>query len=132
VCAKELATIFAHFAQETGANDPSGGATGGVTEKWRQGLYWLTEIYCSPGGGGAGSVGCNYFSTGWSATAFPRPNTTVQYYGRGAKQLSWNYNYGPFSKVMYGDKSVLLNNPEKVADEGWLAIASAFWFYTTP
>ena len=26
-----------------------------------------------------------------------------QYYGRGAKQLSWNYNYGAFSVAMFGD-----------------------------
>ncbi|WP_305417689.1 hypothetical protein [Photobacterium leiognathi] len=28
-------------------------------------------------------------------------------FGRGAKQLSWNYNYGPFSEAMFGDKMVL-------------------------
>jgi chitodextrinase len=26
-----------------------------------------------------------------------------KYYGRGAKQLSYNYNYGPFSDAMFGD-----------------------------
>ena len=46
--------------------------------------------------------------------------------------MSWNYNYGPFSKFMFADKHVLLGAPERVADEGWLAIASAFWFYVTP
>ena len=29
-----------------------------------------------------------------------------QYYGRGSKQLSWNYNYGAFSVAMYGKTSV--------------------------
>lgn len=42
------------------------------------------------------------------------------------------YNYGPFSKVIYGDVTVLLNNPDLVAQEGWLAVSSAIWFYTTP
>lgn len=46
--------------------------------------------------------------------------------------LKHNYNYGPFSKAMFGDQYRLLNNPDEVATEGWLAIASAFWFYTTP
>ena len=31
-----------------------------------------------------------------------------QYYGRGAKQLSWNYNYGAFSVAMFGDVHTLL------------------------
>ena len=35
VCKKELATMFAHFAQETGAHDPNGVYTNGVTEEWR-------------------------------------------------------------------------------------------------
>ena len=33
---------------------------------------------------------------------------------------------------MFGDVNVLLKNPERVANEGWLAISSAFWFYMTP
>lgn len=40
----------------------------------------------------------------------------VSYFGRGAKQLSYNYNYGPFSEAMYGDVRVLLDKPELVAD----------------
>merc|ERR1712183_246515 len=39
--------------------------------------------------------------------------------GRGAKQLSYNFNYGQFSQAMF------------VADT-WLNLASATWFYTTP
>ena len=31
-----------------------------------------------------------------------------KYYGRGAKQLSWNYNYGAFSVAMFGDVHTLL------------------------
>ena len=54
-----------------------------------------------------------------------------QYYGRGAKQLSWNYNYGAFSVAMYGDTETLLSAPELVADT-WLNFASAFWFFVTP
>lgn len=40
----------------------------------------------------------------------------LSYFGRGAKQLSYNYNYGPFSDAMYGDVRPLLDKPELVAD----------------
>jgi predicted chitinase len=53
----------------------------------------------------------------------------VDYYGRGALQLTHYYNYRDFSKWLYGDESVLLNNPEKVALEGELAFLSALWFW---
>jgi hypothetical protein len=65
-------------------------------------------------------------------TVYPRPSTSVNYFGRGALQLKWNYNYGAFSNSIFGDSSVLLNNPERVASEGWLAFASALWIYMTP
>ncbi len=42
----------------------------------------------------------------------------LSYFGRGAKQLSYNYNYGPFSEAMYGDVRTLLDKPELVADTG--------------
>ena len=53
------------------------------------------------------------------------------YFGRGAKQLSYNYNYGPFSEAMFSDVSVLMNNPELVADT-WLNLASAIFFFFYP
>lgn len=41
------------------------------------------------------------------------------YFGRGAKQLSYHFNYGAFSEAMFdGDASVLLSNPGLVADSG--------------
>lgn len=54
-----------------------------------------------------------------------------KYYGRGAKQLSYNYNYGPFSDAMFGDVTKLLENPDLVAST-WLNLASATWFYAYP
>ena len=33
---------------------------------------------------------------------------------------------------MFGDASVLLAKPDRVASEGWLAFASALWVYMTP
>jgi len=103
VCKKILATMFAHFEQETA------------------GLFYLKEINKS-----------NYCATWstWVKAAYPcAPGK--QYYGRGSKQLSWNYNYGAFSVAMYGQSSVLLENPDLVSDT-WLNFASAIWFFVTP
>ena len=80
------------------------------------GLYYLREIN-EPSG---------YCSIGLY------PCTSGQkYYGRGAKQLSWNYNYGAFSNAMYGDPQVLLDDPDRVATT-WLNFAATMWFYVTP
>merc|ERR1712180_295269 len=54
-----------------------------------------------------------------------------KYFGRGAKQLSYNFNYGPFSDAMYGTVKKLLENPDLVAST-WLNLASATWFYSYP
>jgi len=103
LCRKTLATMFAHFEQETA------------------GLVYLEEI--------AKSDYCAGWSP-WVAAAYPC-SPGKQYYGRGAKQLSWNYNYGAFSVAMFGDVHTLLRQPELVADT-WLNFASAFWFFVTP
>ena len=51
-------------------------------------------------------------------------------------QLSWNYNYGQFSNVYststYDSKLELLNNPEKVSNDGAVAMQAGLWFYMTP
>lgn len=103
ICRRTLANMFAHFQQETA------------------GLVYLREINKS-----------NYCATwtAWVVSAYPC-TPGKQYYGRGAKQLSWNYNYGAFSLAMYGDSSVLLKNPDLVADT-WLNFASGIWFFVTP
>jgi hypothetical protein len=54
-----------------------------------------------------------------------------EYKGRGPKQLSWNYNYGQFSKEFCGDTNILLNNPDYVASNPTLAWASSIWFWFT-
>lgn len=122
-CRKELATTFAHFVQETGENNPYAEKTTGVP-LWRQGLYWVREI-----GGWEYTANCE--DTEYWAKYFPcYPGQW--YYGRGAKQLSYPYNYGPFSEVMYGDQHVLLKDPDMVAQDPYLAFASAIWFGLTP
>ena len=60
-----------------------------------------------------------------------RQGNFKKYYGRGAKQLSYNFNYGQFSQAMFGEGRLLLDYPDFVADT-WLNLASATWFYTTP
>ena len=103
LCPKILANMFAHFQQETA------------------GLVYLEEINKSP------------YCADWSAwvnEAYPCAPGKM-YYGRGAKQLSWNYNYGAFSNAMFGDAMVLLSEPELVATT-WLNFAASMWFYVTP
>ena len=102
-CRRELAAMFAHFQQET------------------LGLFYLEEINKSPY--------CAQW-TAWVTQSFPC-SPGRKYYGRGAKQLSWNYNYGAFSLAIFGDAEVLLRQPELVATT-WLNFASAVWFFVTP
>ena len=98
-CRKVLATMFAHFTQETGAHDPSL-----QVPQWRQGLAHLEEVGCD-------ARDCGYSSTcgtkQWTVKAWPCGRDSrggfLSYHGRGAKQLSYNYNYGQFSAAMYGD-----------------------------
>ena len=102
-CPRILAAMLAHIQQETA------------------GLVYTEEIqkrdYCAG-------------RTSWVAEAYPCAQGK-QYYGRGAKQLSWNYNYGAFSRAVLGDANVLLEQPELVATT-WLNFASAIWFFVTP
>jgi len=102
-CKKQLANMFAHFQQETA------------------GLFYIEEInkfpYCAQW-------------TPWVVNTFPCSPGKL-YYGRGSKQLSWNYNYGAFSQAIYGDPNVLLDQPELVAST-WLNFASGIWFFVTP
>lgn len=123
ICKKEMITMWSHWNQETGGHAAE---LNGIQGDERQALYYLSELGCESGG-------CEYRSTcsGWIQEAFPCADGK-RYYGRGAKQVSYNFNYGPFSKVIFGDVKVLLNDPDRVAREGWLAVASGFWFYMTP
>lgn len=87
-------------------SQPNGGCS-------RWGLCKVLEAggtYCSPGG------------------LYPCVNGK-SYRGRGPKQLSWNYNYGQFSKEYCGDQNILLQNPDWVATNPTLAWASSIWFW---
>ncbi|KQZ26380.1 chitinase [Duganella sp. Root1480D1] len=129
ICRHSLATMFAHFAQETGEHNASL-----PLPQWRQGLKYLRELGCSEDGPGCGyNTECAdpVFNTVWTCGK-NADGSYKKYFGRGAKQLSYNYNYGPFSQVMFnGDQSVLLKNPDQVAST-WLNLASATFFFVYP
>lgn len=130
ICKKSIITAFAHFAQETGGHisidnhwdNPLG------LEEWQQALVHVREMGWSEGQEGY-TTGCG--QNDWQNKRWPcEPGQG--YFGRGAKQLSYHFNYGAFSEVMFdGDASVLLKNPGLVADS-WLNLASAIWFFLTP
>lgn len=130
ICRKTLATMFAHFTQETGNHNPSDKEY----DQWRQGLSVVREQGCTKT-----SPGCGYndncedkdsITKKW-ACGEDRTGKWKKYFGRGAKQLSYNFNYGQFSQAMFDDRRLLLDYPDFVADT-WLNMASATWFYTTP
>lgn len=130
ICKKSIVTAFAHFAQETGGHiakentwdNPQG------LEEWQQALVHVREMGWSEGQAGY-TTGCG--QNDWQNARWPCA-AGQGYFGRGAKQLSYHFNYGAFSEVMFdGDATVLLNNPGLVADS-WLNLASAIWFFLTP
>jgi len=121
---RELAAFLANISKETtgGWQLPVGGGSNGDYAEW--GLYFVHEVgYTSANGAGT------YSDT--SNTDYP-PNPSVGYYGRGPIQLSWNYNYGQFSKFLYNDPNILLNNPDLIQQNGVLAFKSAIWFWMMP
>lgn len=120
---RELAAFLANISKETtgGWQLPVGGGTSGDYAQW--GLYFVHEVgYTAANSAGVYSQ---------ASTDYP-PNPSKGYYGRGPIQLSWNYNYGQFSKFLYNDVLVLLNNPDLVQQDGVLAFKSAIWFWMMP
>ncbi|MGL5250835.1 MAG: glycoside hydrolase family 19 protein, partial [Enterovibrio sp.] len=129
ICRKSLATMFAHFAQETGGHNAYWDEP-----EWKQGLVHVREMGWSEEGRDGYNAECSQPET-WQAKKWPcgkfENGDFKSYFGRGAKQLSYNFNYGPFSEAIYGDVSVLLQKPEMVA-ETWLNLASAIFFFVYP
>ncbi|GLS04577.1 hypothetical protein GCM10007860_17240 [Chitiniphilus shinanonensis] len=129
ICRHSLATMFAHFAQETGDHNRND-----TVPEWRQALKYLREMGCDETGPGCGyNTECAdpVFNKVWTCGK-NADGSWKKYFGRGAKQLSYNYNYGPFSQVMYsGDQFKLLNEPDLVAST-WLNLASATFFFVYP
>ncbi|MVP01891.1 chitinase [Paenibacillus lutrae] len=117
---RELAALLANLAHETGGGWDA--APGGPL---RWGLYYNENI--------AGRTGANMstFVDPDSSGLYPGVEGK-RYYGRGPIMMSWNFNYGLFSSIIYGDKSVLLKNPEKLAADGKLGFMTAILFWMTP
>ncbi len=128
ICRRALASMFAHFTQETGGHTPSWDVP-----EWRQGLVHVREMGWDEQarGGYNGNCGMNdWQSQKWPCGKFENGDFK-SYFGRGAKQLSYNFNYGPFSEAMFGTPNTLLDNPDMVADT-WLNLASAIFFFLYP
>ncbi|WP_141100689.1 glycoside hydrolase family 19 protein [Roseateles aquatilis] len=110
---------------------------GRVTQVWKGALYWVEEVgYTSNTDGTSPNIG--YVDTG--SVDFP-PVPGRSYHGRGVIQLSWNYNYGAFSRWLYDSglmrdvitaPDTLLKRPDLVATNGALSILSGIWFWMTP
>lgn len=105
---RELAAFLAHISHET----TGGGNTGG--------LCWITE------GAYSGSPPADPYCQ--RSAQFPCA-AGKKYYGRGAMQLSWNYNYITAGQALGFDG---LNNPDAVAANPVLAFKTALWFWMTP
>ncbi|EJL6394662.1 chitinase [Vibrio navarrensis] len=130
ICKKSIVTAFAHFSQETGGHIAKDNVSDNplALEEWQQALVHVREMGWSEGQAGY-MTGCG--QNDWQNQRWPC-EAGQGYFGRGAKQLSYHFNYGAFSEVMFdGDATVLLKNPALVADS-WLNLASAIWFFLTP
>lgn len=106
---KELAAFFANIAHET---------RHGEDGKYNDGLMFIHE---------------NNTSLPYIADNDVYPAAAgKKYYGRGPMQLSYNGNYGYASNCIFGDKNVLLNNPELVESDPVTAFKTAIYFWMTP
>lgn len=112
---RELAAFLANIAQET-----SGGWSAAPGGYFKWGLYFLEEKQEGKQNNYADTIKKNYL-----------PFAGKSYFGRGPKQLSWNYNYGQFSEAWYGSKDNLLQHPEWLSQDPVLSFASAIWFWMT-
>ena len=111
---RELAAFLGQISQETT------GWWGDQPYNW--GLCYVEEVAYK------GSSGVHYATE--HAVYPPAPGKS--YHGRGAMQVSWNYNYGALSESLYGDKDVLLSKPELLASDGELMFRASLWFWMTP
>ena len=114
---RELAGFLANVAHETG-----GGCFEGNPIEDHGAMYFNEEVTYIKGGSG-------YILPSHEVY---KPVAGKSYHGRGPLQLSWNYNYGLCSDVLFNDASILLNNPEMVKDDGKIGFMTAIWFWMTP
>lgn len=106
---KELAAFFAQIAHETRY---------GENGKYNDGLMLLHELNTS----------LTYVAAN---DEYPAAKDK-KYYGRGPMQISYNGNYGYASTCIFGDKNILLNNPDLVDSDPVVAFKTAIYFWMTP
>ncbi len=111
---RELCAFLANISHETGE----------YIDGEYQGLFWREEIYYQSVPSAIGYVQD-------SNVLYPAVSGQ-SYHGRGPIQLSWNYNYGAVSHILFGDKNTLLSNPDKVMEDGKIAFMTAIWFWMYP
>ena len=116
---REIAALLANMTQET-----SGGEG---FDRLYYGLYFNEEI-----GHGEDMPSPGAYADSSSASINWPAVPEASYHGRGPIQLTWNYNYGYFSALYFGDKNILLKNPERVVKDSALAWATAIWFWMAP
>ncbi|VDP08986.1 unnamed protein product [Soboliphyme baturini] len=157
---RDLAAFFAHAVQETGENDASlYGKDRTVNEShacfYRGGFYnWFeggpVSSFLPPGTPGNApeegekcNLGGKYCSSSAELDYFYPCNTKTEgnlfygcYFGRGAIQLSYNFNYGIFTRWLQENNINvdLLQNPNLLLTkrDPPLAILGSLWFYMTP
>ena len=112
---REVAAFLGQISQETS------GWWAGQPYAW--GGCFVEEVNCA-------ASGCQQYSDN-SNVNYP-PSAGRSYHGRGPMQISWNYNYGALSEALYGDKSILLDDPDLILSDPVLAWRSALWFWMTP
>lgn len=143
--AQEFIAFWAKSARETSGSWPNApepwsinytDSQGETTAVWKGGLYWTEETNFSTNPDGT-SPTISYVDKTSSYT----PVAGRSYHGRGIIQLSWNYNYGPYSSWLYKNglrpdlitsEYILLSRPDYVATYGDLAMLSGIWFWMTP
>eukprot|EP00121_Abeoforma_whisleri_P014494 Awhi_evm1s13362 len=110
---REAASFFANVRKETG------------------GFSAMEEVGTSPG-----TYCSSHPSSGASdqlkeAGAQYPCNPQKGYHGRGAIQLTWNFNYAKFSDFLYGNEKILLDDPDLVIPDGPTGWAASLWFWMT-
>lgn len=133
ICRKSMATMFAHIVRETGARNTAPTPA----EAWRTGLSTLIETGCGSDGACPQYNQTCYYSANApiEASYWPCPMDAGRvalhtYQGRGAHQITYNFNYGALSHFLFDDAAVLLNDPDRLLRD-WYALASAVGYFVS-